>query len=324
MNIETMELALKVVLFVLLLTMFGFFAKYMYDYNVLSLFLAKVKGDVYEYDRIRRAQMKRDLEERKGILNATLAKNSSVPILSKIYKRIEMTGIREKFPAFSELYFMIAVVIVGIIFFIVMYLILNPLVAIFSLAVFFFLVWYTMGLIVYNRKVSVDSQLLLFTNSTASASRQYSSIIDIIGAIYDQFTGPFREALEACYVEAKTANDSDLAFTHLKEKFDSVQLSFIIDNMVMCSASTGDYYTVATDLSKTVAIYEASHEKKKTTLRNAKINVTVMFIVAIAILFLLGGFFESGIMEIISTTLGSILTVALVAIYVFGLNMRAD
>lgn len=322
-DINMAELILKIVLFLCLLAMFGVLTKYVKDYHIFQLLVAKIKGDVYEYDRVRRIQMKKDIESNRGILNSSVSEKK-IPLVSKIYRRIEMTGITNKFPAFSELSFIILVFLVGIVLAIVMKFMTSWLVALIFLGAYLFLIWYALGIVVYNRKLNVDSQLLQFTNSAASASRQYSNVIDIIGAIYDQFEGPFREALEACYVEAKTTNDSETAFTHLKQKFDSTQLSFVIDNFTMCSASTGDYYTVATDLSKTVSIYSTSHEKKATTLRNAKINISVMFVIAMIIIYSLGSFFENGLSAILGTPIGNILCIILVLIYIFGMSIRAD
>lgn len=322
MNYEVIELVLKVVLFLCILGMFGGFAKYLKDYKVFPLLYAKLKGDIYAYDRVRRQQMKQELEKRKGVLEED--ENKKIPIITKIYKRIEMTGISKKIPTFSELTFLICVIVVGVIIVVVLNMFTFGLVALTFLGIYTFLIWYGLGIIVYQRKLNVDSQLLQFTNSCASASRQYSNIVDIIGAIYDQFEGPFREALEACYVEAKTKNDSKTAFLHLKKSFDSLQLAFVIDNLIMCSTSTGDYYTVATDLSKTVAIYATSHEKMATTLRNAKLNISVMFIVACVIMYSLGTFFENGLSAILGTAIGLILCMILILIYIFGMSIRAE
>lgn len=322
MNVNVIEMILEGVLFVTILVMCGFFAKYLKDYKIFQMLAAKFKGDIYEYDRIHREQMKRDIEEHSGIF-ASSGKNR-IPFLSKIYKRIEMTGVKSLFPAFSELMFLILAGIVGLIILFLSLIFASAIVGIISVCSYFILLWYGCGIIAYNRKLNAESQLLQFTNSTASASRQYAAIIDIIGAIYDQFEGPFREALQACYVEAKKTNDNDMAFRHLKEKFDSVQLAFVIDNLVMCSASTGDYYTVATDLSKTVSIFSVSHERKATTLRNARINISVMFVLAIIILFGLGIFFGNGISAFTDSVVGNLLCIVLALVYIFGMSIRAD
>ena len=326
MNVETIELILKVILFVSILTGFLFLAKYVRDFKVFSLLSAKIKGDVLEYDRVRRQQMKEELQRKNSLIEDKdkIKEKTDVSFASKLYKRIRMTGISTKFPGFSEITFIVAVLLLGVLLFTIISIFSSSLVGLIATILYLFAVWYILDLIAYNRRMNVESQLLQFTNACASASRQYSNIVDIIGSIYDQFTGPFRDALQECYVEAKTNNNKNLAFDHLKERFDSVQLAFVIDNFDMCSSSTGDYYTIATDLSKTVSIYSSSHERKAVTLRNAKVNILAMFAIALVIVYSLGTFFDSGLDIILHTTIGNILLIGLIGVFVFGISIKAD
>lgn len=324
MNIDMIELILKVLLFVFVGMGFLFLMKYIYDFKVFHLISAKVKGDILEYDRVRREQMKEEFQRSKSILEDNSKSKTKISFVSKLYKRIKMTGISTKFPGFSETTFVCAVLLLGILIYAVVSVISSALVAIVTTGIYLLGVWYILDLIAYNRRMNVEGQLLQFTNACASASRQYSNIVDIIGSVYDQFTGPFRDALQECYVDAKTNNNKELAFAHLKERFDSVQLAFVIDNFDMCSSSTGDYYTIATDLSKTISIYSSSHERRAVTLRNAKVNILAMFVIALVIVYSLGTFFDSGLSTILHTPIGNILLVALVGVFIFGISIKAD
>lgn len=299
-----------------------FMMKYLRDFKVFSAIRAKLKGDIFEYDRVKREQMKNAFESSQDLLSEK--KDEPIPFVSRLYKRVSMTGITTKFPAFSESLFLFLLLLADAVLFSVLALVSNAVVGGVAFAASLFLEWYILGLIGYARKSSVESQLLQFTNSCASASRQYSSIVDIIGAVYDQFEGHFRDALQALYVEAKTTSNQEEAFNHLKAKYDSSQLAFVLDNLVTCSEITGDYYASATDLSRMVSIFTVSHEKKKVTLRNAKVNITVMFVIAGLIVYAMGSFFEAGLDPILKTTIGNVLLVVLGAVYVFGMSMKAD
>ena len=327
MNIEIVELVLKILLFISTAMIFLFLAKYAKDYKIFFLLLAKIKGDVHEYDRVRRQQMKEEIQRRESFLEKDAnAKDSKreISFISRLYKRIRMTGISTKFPGFSEITFVGVILVLGLLIFTVMSVVSTPIVSLIAVAVYLIMVWYMLDIVAYSRKMNVEGQLLQFTNACASASRQYSNIVDIIGSVYDQFTGPFREALQECYVDAKTNNNKALAFAHLKERFDSVQLAFVIDNFDMCSSSTGDYYAIASDLSKTVSIYATSHERKAVTLRNAKINIAVMFVIALVIIYALGTFFESGLSIILQTPIGNCLLILLVGVFIFGISIKAE
>lgn len=328
MTIETAEILLKILLFIMVACTFGFLMKYIHDFKIVNMVVAKIKGDVFEYDRVRRVQMKKEIERKNSFISDGSQEkentNFFTRLTTKLYQKIRMTGVSTKFPGFSETMFMMATFLIGAVLFLILSKISSSTVAFVALLFYFIVIWFCLDLIAYSRRMNVEGQLLQFTNECASASRQYSNIIDIIGSVYDQFSGAFREALEECYVEAKTQNDKALAFTHLKEKFDSVQLAFVIDNFDMCSTSTGDYYSVATDLGNTVSIFTSSHERKAATLRNAKANIVVMFILCLIILYFLGNFFTGGYDVIFRTKIGNILIIALAGIFVFGITIKAD
>ena len=324
MTITLATFLLKCALFFCVGTFAGCIVSYIKNYHVIELIITKIKGDVIEYDRIRRQQMKKDLTENRSFLKTSNEKETSKSTISIIYRRLEMTGITEKIPGFSELMFAIIILIFAIIIFGIFTTYSSILTGIAGMVVFLIGTWYILGIIAYNRRMHVESQLLQFTNSCASASRQYSNIVDIIGSIYDQFSGAFREALESCYVEAKTTNDSDTAFKHLTDKFDSAQFSMIIDNLIMCSSSTGDYYSTATDLTKIISVYSSSHDKKAVTLRNSKVNIFIIFIIAVLIIFGLSIFFDGAIDMLLHTTSGNIIIIIFVAIFLFGMSIKTE
>ena len=324
MTITLATFILKCALFLCVGTFSGCMISYIKNYHIIELVITKIKGDVLEYDRIRRQQMKKDITEDRSFLKTSNEKETKESFISKIYRRLEMTGITEKIPGFSELMFAILILIFAIIIFGALTIFSSIYTGIAGAAVFLIGTWYILGIIAYNRRMHVESQLLQFTNSCASASRQYSNIIDIIGSIYDQFTGSFRESLEACYVEAKTTNDSDTAFKHLTNKYDSAQFSMIIDNLIMCSSSTGDYYSTAIDLTKIITVYSSSHERKTVTLRNSKVNIVVMFVISAFIIYALSVFFDGAINMLIHTPLGNIILIAFVAVFVFGMSIKTE
>lgn len=293
---------------------------YLKKYRIFKAIWVKFTGNAREYDRIRRTQMRAELEERSN----SFSKKEKSSFITKLYTVISKTGIIEKVPGFSEFGFLISVCIATVILFGFMTYKKGLTVGIVSAVGFTLVVWYTLSLIAYNRKINLEKQLLQFTNACASASLQYSNIIDIFGAIYEQFSAPLKEGLEACYVEAKQTNNKELAIEHLKERYDSVQFSFVIDNLELCSSMTGDYYSVSQDITEPLSIYNTSHEKKRVLLRNAKINITAMFVIAFGILYALSMFLGNLTETLFNTTIGNISLIGLILLYFYGLNMKAE
>lgn len=298
-----------------------FFAKYLRDYKVFQFIYAKIRGRAAEADRIRRMQMREDFKKYEDIMNTDEVEKPS--LISRIYKAIQMTGVITEIPGFSETTFLILFVFVGLLIFAGFSYKVNPLAGLFAMLGYAVIGVYSLSILTYSRRIKVETQLLDFVNMVATASRQYSNLTDILGATYEGFQQPLRGAMEACYIESRQTNNADLAIQHMKAKFDSVQLAFVLDNLMLCSKETGDYTSVAQDISKTVAIYLASHEKKQALLRNAKITLTVMAILSVVIVFALGEF-VGGVSVLFSTTGGVIIAILILVLYFYGLNLKAE
>ena len=298
-----------------------FVIKYLRDYRIFEGLYARLKGDIQAYDRVKRSQMRTHMEAN---ANSFIKKNEKESAMDKLYLMIAHTGITEAIPGFSEMGLVIMLVVIALFIFTALSITKSVVTGLLTTAVFLIIMWYILDLIAYSRKIRMEKQLLQFINTCSSASLQYSNIIDIFGAVYDQFSSPLKEGLEACYVEAKSTNDKSLALKHLKDRYDSTQFSFIIDNLEMCSSATGDYHTTAKDVSETVSIYSASHEKKRMILRNAKVNIVVMFVIMLGILYLLYMFLGSITHVMFDTLIGNIITLAMILILFYGLNIKTE
>ena len=111
---------------------------------------------------------------------------------------------------------------------------------------------------------------------------------------------------------------------HLKERYDSTQFSFIIDNFTMCSQATGDYYAVARDIAIPVSIYSEAFTKRQAKLKNAKAMILLMFGVSLGILWSLDAFVGGIIPVMLNTVIGNIVGVGMILVLFYGLNMKAE
>ena len=294
--------------------LFGYFRKY----HIFESFYQKLKGQAEKYDETKRKQIAEELEQS----HTAFVTNKKQSKLLKLYRVIRWTGLLENIPGFSEIGFLILIGLVDIMIFGLFFLTQGFFVALFSAIAFFACVWYILSLIAYNRKIRLESLLLQFTHDCASASKQYSSLIDIFGVIYKNTQNPLKSALKTCYMEAKQTGNNKLAIQRLKDKFDSVQFAFVIDNLETCSKATGNYYAAAEDIVSVISIYCASHEQNRVLLRNGKVNTTVMFIISIIIIFLISLFLGNVKEVLLDTSLGNILLMSLGLLYLYSLNMK--
>lgn len=313
--------------FLFMLIMFGIalfigysIAKWLRDYKIFQFIFAKIMRKSLALDKIRRVQMQTAFKKKSDIMANS---NEKPTLLQKLYRAIQMSGVVEAIPGFSENSFLVFLSIANLMLFSVVSFQKSILVGLVLTVIFNFAIYYLLEILSYRRAVSVEDQMIDFVNLIASTSRQYSNIIDIFGVIYEEFSNPFQKALEECYVEAKQNNHTEVALEHLKDKFDSNQFEFVIDNLSLCSKENGQYFSVAMDISKISGIYYASYQKKKSILRQSKMNLSLMFFLAIGILFMMSNFIGGGMIAMITSTSGIILSSLMVALYLYAMNMKA-
>lgn len=297
------------------------FSGYLKRFRIFGMIYAKLRGRVEEQDRIRRSQMKEAFKEDDILSDKKGDKGPS--IMESIYHDIALTGIANVIPGFSEGALLSLVILITLIFFGLTIYYYGLVAALVASGAILFVTRYILSIVVYSRRVSVESQLLDFINQVTSVSRQFSNLVDIIGSIYGNFSGPLSRALEEFYVEVKKTNNSDLAVKHLKAKFDSKQFAFVVDNLFLCSNATGDFSAVSRDLAKIVSIYTASHEKKQAILRDGKVQMIIMFGLSIAAIFATGKLFN-GVEEILRSSSGIIFIALSTILLFYGLNMKAE
>ena len=294
--------------------------KYLKDYQIFESIFAKIAGDAAAYDKIQRRQRKKEAEER----NVQIREKSEKTIIDKIYDGVAMTGLTEVIPGFSESGFLLICLIILVLSFIIMTRLRGWIVGLGFVAAIIISGSYAISIITYQRRMKLEAQLLQFIDSVSSASVQFANLIDIFGVIYHQFKAPLRKGLEACYVEAKQTSNKDAALRNLVRKYDSAQFAFIIDNLKLCSDVTGDYRGICKDLADTVAIYSASHKAKQAILRNSKIQISIMFVMAFGIMYSLN-MFLGGLKETLLETIpGNFCLGGLFLLYFYGMNIKAE
>lgn len=294
---------------------------YLVRYRILQTLFLRFQGNMKEYDKARRLQMQREVDENQGVFHRS---ESKISLLSKIYSLISRAGITKAIPGFSESEFLIGSLMILFTIFCWTWKVRDLFFAgIFSISLMI-IEWYTISLIAYQRLIKLEDQLIEFANACASTSVVYSNLIDIFGAIYDQFENPLRLALEECYIEAKQTNDSTLAIEHLKKTFDSVHFSFVLDNLTISSKISEDYQEAAKNICDILIIFYSSREKKKAILKKARIDICTISFLAVLALFIISFFFEGMQDVIFRTSIGNSFLLGIFMIFFYGINIKTE
>ena len=152
------------------------FSDWLKNYKIIPYIWNTIKGNTVERDKIRRQQMKEVYKDKSDIMAISDKKPT---LLQKIYRLISMSGIPNKLPGFSETAFLVLMVIIDLVIFAGMSFQSSILAGAVVVVVFDFIVYYLMQIMIYNRAIIVEDQMIDFINLVASTSRQYSNIIDI-------------------------------------------------------------------------------------------------------------------------------------------------
>lgn len=300
--------------------------------HIFGLIYANITQNINKRDDLHKKNITADIKQKKNQLFNSLDKKTGKQnrikvfihnISKKINSLIFYTGLLN-IPGFSTTTMFILLGIVLIIVFTVATIFRGVELGIVCIVAILFFFYYGLDMIKYSRKNKLEGQLLQFINDVTSASLQYVNIIDIFGVIYPNYSDPLRGALQYCYTEAKRTRNQALAMEHLKEKFDSIQFNFIIDNFILCSKTTANYTEVSTNLADTVTIYNTSFEKKKAITRNAKIELIAMFGISLVILHSMSSILPNLYSTLFSTSFGNILLIVLMSIFLYGINIKGE
>lgn len=340
MNMNYIFLGLKILIFILLFTGFFLLIKYISDNHLIKLLFAKIKGNIEEADRIRTANIKKnislspikkksaegELEELKKLLTPQEEKhNKLVENLKKkkdsIYSLLYYSGLLDK--NFSVTAIFILLILSSLLFGSLIGLFISPMLGIASAVGLQVVFWYFLHINALKNKEKLENQLTTFVNACASASMKYTGLIDIIGEVYPDMEDPLKSALKFCYNEAKQKYDINSALIHLKNKFNSEQFSFVIDTLALCSRMTGDYRTTTNDIAETTKIYYDNFIKKQTAYKIGRSHVILIGLSAIALVFILGSFVTGMWDTALHTTIGNVLSILFVALFVYGVTMRS-
>jgi tight adherence protein B len=312
------------ILWVALAVSVGFFVYHLIRWllkdQVFQIMGAKISGNMERAADLRRKAMQQKIrDDRSG------AKAVKMTSTDKLYHFIGETGILDVFPGANEVSVLFGVILIvlliGLIAAILFKSWIDGLIVAIVVVITIIQVSKT---VVGHRKTKIDSELLPFINSCLSGSTGQSDIISIFQEIYPSMDEPIRSMLETCVAEANATNDKRKAIEHLRDKSPSDEFYSVINNLYICSETSGEYTKTIRTLSKTLVIYNNTLEKKKAILRNARMNGLLLAGLGGAALVACNGFYDGFLVILIHNPIGIALIAAMFLVAIFVLTISAD
>lgn len=302
----------------------GFFVyhlvKWLAKDQVFAILGAKIAGNMEKVSSLRRKALAQKLQEdRAGVADIKFSS------WDKLFRFIGQTGILDKIPGANE-----ASVLAGVILLLlgiglaVSVLAKSILLGLIVVAVVLIAIVQVSRTIIGHRKMKIDSELLPFINSCMSSAAGQADIISIFQDIYPSMDEPLRSMLETCVAEANATNNKQMAIRHLSERSASDQFYATINNLYLCSETSGEYGKTIRALSKTLIVYNNTLEKKKAILRNARVNGAMLAGMGIVAIVSCNGFYAGFLNIILHNTISLAIMAAMVVIAILALTISAD
>lgn len=324
-NFKESPQVIQILFFVLLLCS-AFFAfsvvLYLKNYKIFSIMFAKMQNNLAKYNALKRAQVQEKYLRQEQKMQFTRAKKEKRAFLTNIYDIISQVGILNYLPGFNESQVLILISVLGVVLCILGTINIGILTGIIMAVVYFVSLYIISVFLIYEKKEQLEMQLPEFINACEEASSVHADIIDIFGDIYPMIGNPIGHYLEDCYIEAKTTNNKQLALAHMLKKTKSSQFITVIQNLELCSASTGNYRKVIDDIREPIRAYHSFKKEKKALVRNIRIRLLTLFCIGVVILYVSSGLFSSLSTVLFHSTIGTVFISAIFIILILGATIQ--
>jgi len=269
MSKQPWALVLNVVLFFVIITFCYYFVAYLQEHKVFAKFVAKIKADVKEQERLREEEFRRQFE----IEGEFRTKNR----MQKLSKKLSNSGITIRHPEITAETYTIFVVGSCLLVGLVLQVVYNNIVTSLIGVVITYFTWaLLLELMIASNYSKLEKETIKFINLLKNVSHTEGSVSEMLARTVPYLSGPLKLSIERCYYEIKTTGDTSLALQHLCERTNYAKLREIFEALRICSTHNEDYETVINESSDSVADYITYRKEMKQIKQSNLIDIFVM------------------------------------------------
>ena len=265
-------LAIAVIIFVI------FCAKYNREHKTLERFIAKIKSDAIEQNKITE-----ELYARQLLLEGTIDKTTKG---YKTRKRLNDSGLKNRFPEITPFSYRFVVgliiVLVGTIAAVSTRSIVAGAIA--ALLTFGLIEIWMEVKIAANYK-AMESESIKFVNLLKNNAYSKSSIAEMFKATIPYISGQLRTNVDKCYYEISSTGNVAKALDDLCEKTQYKQLRNVFEAIKICSVHSEDYESVINEATESLSQYIEYRGKIANIKRSNLIDLSIIFGAGVLILF---------------------------------------
>ena len=137
----------------------------------------------------------------------------------------------------------------------------------------------------YNQ---IEDGIAIFISILSNHAKGNSDIVTIMNNTIPALTGPLKGIVEKFVSDAENTGNVDIAFDYMKESVDNRQLQTIIVNLKNCMHYQANYEEVLVQMMGQIVAGLSAREDRKNILFSSKLTLTVISIMAVAIVWIIG------------------------------------
>lgn len=307
-------LAINVLFLIALIVFILSVAKYWVDHKVVQKFVAKIKADAKEQERLREEEYQKQFEME--------GRFESKDRMLRLNRKLVDSGLKEKFPELQpEIFLLFCVLTVGMIM-VVFSLLDFPTMGVFILGLLVSLIIvFTLESMVSINTARIEKETVKFVNLLKNNSHMGGSIAEMLGRTIPYISGPLKMSVERCYYEIKSTGDTSMALQNLVDRTSYKKLKEVFDALRVCSTHNEDYEGVINEANVSIGQYISFRRETRQIKQSNLIEMIFMGAIGIFIVFEMRGMLPDVDVSyyMFRTTTGIVIIAGMVITLLYGI-----
>lgn len=298
----------------------GFFVyaivHYLKVHKTFEKFLARVKHDIAEQERLKTEEYKRQFE----MEGATDDKKSD--FYKKITKLLQDSGIKDRIPEMTPIVFVILTILIciagGILGF---FMTQSALLGLVSCGVIAILIRFYIEIQISKNYRQLESESIKFINLLRNNSHIEGSLGEMLGRTIPYLSGGLKVSIEKCYYEIKSSGNVVIALENLCQRTSYRKLREVFEALKMCATHNEDYEQVIDEASASLSAFIEYREEIATLKKNNLIDLLIITAAGLLIIYEMKSMLTDidVVYYIFHTFIGQVFCIALIVITLLGL-----
>lgn len=286
--------------------------KYEQEHNRFEHFKARFKANLAKQEELKAAEYKRQLEAD--------GEFKEKDRMRRIAKKLQDSGLKNKFPELTSGAFMIAVIFLSIIVAVFTFIWTNHalLFSLISMAITYVLVYVYLELKISKNQKAIRKEIVKFINILENMSYSEGNITEMLGATVPYLSEPLKGSVEKCYYEIRSTGNVPVALQHLVDRTNYKKLKEVFNSLRICSMHNEDYETVIEENKETIRIHVATCKEEDQIKRNTVIDMVTMLGLLVLVLKILESVVTNMKDLMFNTLIGQGLLTAIFGLLIYG------